>query len=321
MFSLIRRIGDSFIFGLVGIWFVVNSQREYLRLIKFQLPYLALPIRLAVPRLANEKYLWRKMLDHNPDFVTVTDKIDAKDWIKAKGVDIAMPRTLWTGSNASELPDELWDEPMYLKAAHGCEMNIAVLERPQDIPAIKRQADAFLAKDHGSRRRQWAYSHVRRRLIAEQAVLREGGLIEIKCFTYGPVIEQFLVLRRGPPASAARWELMADGQFERSQRATTASDEVDTAPLPEVTDRALEIASEIGAHFDHVRIDFLTDGETLFLGEITVYHDAGRAYLQGHYVDAPANRSWDLRRSWFLTTPQKGWRAIYAAALLRALER
>jgi hypothetical protein len=29
--------------------------------------------------------------------------------------------------------------------------------------------------------------------------------------------------------------------------------------------------------------------------------------------------TWDVRKSWFMTTPQKGWRRLYAQALSLAL--
>jgi hypothetical protein len=75
----------------------------------------------------------------------------------------------------------------------------------------------------------------------------------------------------------------------------------------------------IGADFDHLRVDFLTDGTRLFLGEITIYNLGGIAYSTGQLTDTPLNRSWDLRRSWFMRSPQKGWRKAYAAALRRAI--
>ena len=316
-----QTLSDMAILSFASVWVAYTARREYFRLFLFQLPYLAFPIRVAVPRLANEKYLWRKMFDHNPLFITASDKIAAKEWVETLGLDIKMPKTLWVGTDAGEIPAHVWKEKMYLKGAHGFRMNIPVLDAPDDVAEITERANAFLTVEHGKRRREWAYKGVPRRLIAERAIQGHSGLIEIKCFTYGPVVEQFLVLRRGPPETGARWERMEDGGFELSKRATTTSSEIDTSPLPDVTAEAIETASQIGAHFDHVRVDFLTDGKILYLGEITVYHDAGRAYRQGHYESAPANRSWDLRRSWFLTHPQAGWKQRYAEALNRALDK
>mgnify|MGYP002713246949 CR=1 FL=1 len=90
--------------------------------------------------------------------------------------------------------------------------------------------------------------------------------------------------------------------------------------MPATIDRAIEIAREIGARFDSVRVDFLCNDTELFLGEITFNSGAGRSPL-GFLPDIPSNRLWDLRKSWFMTTPQRGWREVYRRALLRELDR
>jgi hypothetical protein len=189
-----------------------------------------------------------------------------------------------------------------------------------DRAAVIAEANAFPGRIHSQKRREWAYIHVRPRLIAERRVAPRDDLIELKCFTYGPRVEFFLVLRRRPPGTGARYDRRADGSFALCPQPTSLGPEIDRAPLPPVTERALRVAEEIGAHFDHMRVDFLTDGEALYLGELTVYHSAGEVYLQGHDPEAPANRSWDIRNTWFLTTPQSGWRRLYAEALRRRLE-
>jgi hypothetical protein len=146
-------------------------------------------------------------------------------------------------------------------------------------------------------------------------------MVELKCFTYGPTVEFFLFLRRRPPGHGARWERDETGRFQRSTTATTVSDHVDDSPLPEFIDELLAVASRIGSHFDHMRVDFLSDGTRFYLGELTVYHNAGTVFGQGHLDDAPASRSWDLRNSWCMTVPQTGWRKHYAEALRRRIAR
>lgn len=160
-----------------------------------------------------------------------------------------------------------------------------------------------------------------KRLLAEEALFQDQQLIEIKYYTFGPIVEQFVISRQGEPTTSGRWQRQSDASYKLHDQPTTVSPIIDRAPLPPVVDKGLRLASEIGARFDQMRVDTMTDGETLYLGELTVYNQAGRAHLQGHYEDAPMNRSWDLRRSWFLTTPQTGWRARYASALRRALDR
>ena len=90
-------------------------------------------------------------------------------------------------------------------------------------------------------------------------------------------------------------------------------------PLPDCTDAALTISRQIGAHFDHMRVDFISDGTSLWLGELAVYNLAGNFKDIGSHENEALKKAWDIRKSRFLTVPQTGWRKVYAAALLRRL--
>jgi hypothetical protein len=57
----------------------------------------------------------------------------------------------------------------------------------------------------------------------------------------------------------------------------------------------------------------------IFFSEFTVYPLSGRGGSNRHLRDL-RNAGWDIRRSWFLSTPQTGWKGIYAAALRRWLD-
>lgn len=319
--KLWQVVKDELIFVGVGVWIVAAMRREWLRLLKRQLGYGLVRVMVAKPRLANEKYLWRKAFDHDPRWVIVTDKEAAKKWVSDQGIEVSMPATLWSGTDANDIPDDLWQRPFYLKATHGCQMNIAVLNPPDDRDAIIAEANGFLQQDHGGRHRQWAYDGVPRRLIAEEVISPGRELIEVKYYTFGETVEQFVLRREGPPLTAARCEVQDDGGYVLSEDRTVISAIIDRKPLPDVVFEGLKLAAEIGRQFDHVRVDTLTDGDDLYLGELTVYSIAGRVFKNGDDVDAVLNRSWDLRRSWFLTTPQPGWRGVYANALRRELDQ
>ena len=87
-----------------------------------------------------------------------------------------------------------------------------------------------------------------------------------------------------------------------------------TQPTPE------DLAKEIANGSDHLRIDFMWNGQALYLGELTIYSQGGFLRLLDDALTSEMTDSWDLRRSWFLSTPQKGWRARYANWLKRTLD-
>ena len=73
-------------------------------------------------------------------------------------------------------------------------------------------------------------------------------------------------------------------------------------------------AEQLAAQFDYIRCDLYdVDGE-IYFSELTVYPLSGQG---GGNSDARhlRNLGWDLRKSWFLTEPQRGWRKAYSHAL------
>jgi len=315
----LQWVSDQIVLACVAIWMVARAPRQYLRLVNGQIRLGTFPVRVADPRTANEKFFWRKDLDHNPLFARISDKQGAKEWIAETGIAVECPKTLWVGTDLCQLPDVIWSEPFYLKATHGWNTKISVTHTPEDRSAIIAEATSFLTRQHGHHHLEWAYLEIPPRLMAERSVGAVDDMIEVKCFTYGPIVEFFLFLRRRPPGHGARWDLVDDGKFHRCMLPTSVNDEVDMTPLPPMIDDLLAVASQIGSRFDHMRVDFLTDGTDFYLGELTVYHNAGVVYRQGHLQDAHATRSWDLRQSWFMAAPQTGWRAVYAKALRRKI--
>ncbi len=318
---LIQRISDYAIFGLVKLWIMARVSRHW-RVLRNRLRKKGIQkVHVVVPLLGDEKYFWRKVFDHDPRFVTLTDKIACKAWVAQQGIPAQMPKTLWVGTDANDIPDALWEQPAYLKASHGYNMNIPVLAPPADRSATIAQANAFRQREHGRKHNQWAYRHVKRQLLLEEAVFVDQPMIEVKYYVSGPTVEQFVISRHGTPTTAARWLRQADGEYLRDDKPTSHGPDIDTAPLPPAVETGLKIAQEIGRRFDHIRVDTMTDGETVYLGELTVYSLTGRIHHYGHVASAPINQSWDLRRSRFLSQKQPWPWNLYANALRRALDR
>ena len=99
------------------------------RTVRFVLKLGYLP-NLAAPKTYHEMLLWRKIVDRNPLFVTLTDKLAAKAHIRSACPDLALPRTLWSGRDPADIPLELLAGDVIVKTNHGCAMNIFVADAP-----------------------------------------------------------------------------------------------------------------------------------------------------------------------------------------------
>ena len=89
---------------------------------------------------------------------------------------------------------------------------------------------------------------------------------------------------------------------------------------PAEFERLSAAALQLSAGLDFVRCDlYLVDGE-IYFSEMTFYSAGGYCWVSIPTLTGACNEAWDLRRSWFMQTPQTGWRKLYARALRVMLE-
>jgi hypothetical protein len=278
---------------------------------------------IANPQRYSERMLWRKIVDHNPQFVVFADKLATKEFLKAHCPDLPVPRTLWMGRDADAIPDELLRGEVFVKANHGCGFNHRVRGGPCDRRALRKKTQRWLRSGYGRKGGEWAYSRVEPKLFVEEAVGDvETGLIEINVRAgNGKAILGSVV---GKCKTPDQWSVYLD-PAGTSTLGMLDTDESPIKPLPAglaVTEpyrRAVGFAEKLSVGVDYARFDFMWNGAELFGGEITVYPAAGLADPANASNNVATLTGWDLRQSHFLKAPHTGWMRIYADALGRRL--
>ena len=317
---LVRKVQDFLLFILVWCWVLTkhwDQYQYYLNLTgqQFMLPN---PVK---PRCANDKFFWRKIFDHDPKFIIISDKLAVKKWIADAKINLKTASVLWKGTDALQIPKDILQNNVVLKANHGWEMNMFIRDGSYDLQKLVQKSNAFLASPHGYQTGQWGYFHIPRCLFIEELLGDQGkDLIELKYYTFGQNIERLIVIYdRFCEIAADVWMPDNRGRLHLTDEKSAISEKNPGLPLPPTGSQAEEIAREIGSFFDHMRVDLYTDGQEIWLSELTVYNLGG--HMAGHGLDpkSPLNTSWDLKKSWFLSTRQPGWRGRYAAAFRRHL--
>jgi len=277
--------------------------------------------RVALPGCVNDKFAWRKIFDLDPRFPILSDKIAQRGWTGAAAGGVPWVPVLWSGDDPAAIPAELFRRPVVIKAAHASGRMVFCGPDGADRETAVETMRAHLATPHGDKTYEWAYGRLPRRVVVEPVLGPSEQVRDIKVHTYGPRIERVGQIsdRRGTTGSDI-WK-MRDGRLTLAPEPHDARMTNPGLPLPPVTGRAMAAAIALGGQFDHMRVDFITDGAELWLGELTVYSHGG--FLgrgEGTDPEHPASAMWDLRRSWFMKTPQRGWREAYRRALGRVLE-
>lgn len=319
---MLTRVLDRLLFLGLDVAVALVHPREVLRFYRKSASHGNRHLSIAAPRVANAKFVWRKVFDHDLRFTVMSDKMAAKDFVRDLGIGLQTPRTLWSGP-PGDLPESMLGGDVVIKTTHGWSTNLYPARDGMSPDEVREGIRRAMAQRHGRRYNQWAYYDIRPRLFVEERVDKDVDLTDLKVYVYGGVAQRVVPIRTigDNQRIAAVWTRDAQGTFVRSSEASGVSPGVvDDAPLPPCTEEALTIASRIGAYFDHLRVDFLATEDALYLGEITVYSQSG-ILVGGFSIDAEPSRLWDLRRSWFLNAGQEGWKGVYARALARFCAR
>ena len=275
---------------------------------------------IASPRTVQEKFLWRKIFDHDPRFVRVQDKLAVKDHARAILPEIGVPDTLWSGADLAQAPRDVLSRAAVLKPNHDCG-KVVFLPDPDlsfaDLEAVTR---GWMQKRYGKRKGEWAYKWIVPRLMIEEKLENRDGapLNEIKVYVCGGKAVLTACYAERSSEAASVMIVLPDRSINRAKIDSVVPQgrfEIDPA-----FDTAVRMAEALGRDFDFIRIDlFVVDGR-VFVGEFTVYPRSGFHTFRDAELEADWARLWDLRKSRFLSTRQPGWRGLYARALRAHLD-
>lgn len=315
------RLFDGLIFTLVNVWLYAGN----FRLVRYYWRYIRRLPNIANPQRYSERMLWRKLVDHNPQFVLFSDKLATKEYFQRLCPELPLPRTLWVGRDAEAIPDGVLGGDVYVKANHGCNFNWRVRGGQCDRAALRQESAQWLATVYGLKFGEWAYSQVAPRLFVEEAIGdAEAGLIEFNIrASNGKAILGSVLGRCKLPD---QWSVFLDvaGVPTHGMKDKEGSPIVPLPPGVEVREpylRAVRFAEKLSVGADYVRVDFMWNGSVLYGGEITTYPAAGLTDPDNSFVHALTLGGWDLEQAYFLKAPQRGWKRIYAGALRRQLSR
>lgn len=271
----------------------------------------------ALPRTYNERLLWRKMLDRNPLFVTLTDKIAVKTYIRERCPELAHAATLWVGDRPADIPQALLDGEVMVKTNNGSGTNLVVRRGVPDRGRVEKRTRRWLRPRHGRRREEWAYWLIQPTLLIEE-LLKLGSPelpTDIKVHVCGGVVAHVWAADRRDERSLL---LDGDGLPLPGRDSVYAGAFPPSEVLKVMVREAAGMASVLAGDLDYIRVDFLATIDGLLAGEITVYPAAGYDTWSDPEIARRIERLWDLRLSEFMRRPQSGLTGLYAEALRSA---
>lgn len=279
---------------------------------------------IAAPEKYHEMMFWRRIFDHNPLFVTFCDKLATKEYIKSIIPEAELPETLWIGSDVGAIPESLQNVDAVLKANHGSSFNHFWGLGDRESNGLKTKTEKWLKTNYGRSKHEWGYFQVRRLLFLERLLPLPDGEklvdVSVRCSNGNAILASATTDNK----TAAKRFGYFDIYGKRCVHFETKESEDEKLPpdfiLPESFPLAVEWAKRLSVGVDYARYDFLCAGSGIYPGEVTVYPGAGLTLADEDGIDAVIVEGWDVGMSWFLRTPWRGWKRIYAEAVREHFE-
>ncbi len=255
------------------------------------------PPNLRQPRSFNEKIVWRKLFDRNPDFVRVADKVEVRDYLcEVLGRDQAEPHLVplqQVCERAEELQLDQLTRPCVIKPSHssGRVMFLRGDDHEPGSKAVQAQCNQWLREyDYGIRRHEWVYTCLQPRIMVEELLDDGSGQAppDYKFFVFHGRLEMVHV-------DLDRFQGHRRSVFDRDWRHLDLEYEFPRGPdlpRPSGFDTMRDLAERAAAGFDFMRVDLYNIDGHIYFGELTCYPASGR----GHFT--PTDFDFQLGSKW-----------------------
>ncbi len=229
------------------------------------------------PRCFTEKIQKKKLLDRDPLLTIAADKLLSKHWVSSFNEDLYIPKTIWEGESAADLEKlNISDLPSdYVYKANHTSQTIEIIRNSNHLSKVvlKDRANNWLKHDQSATLGEWAYENIPRRVFIEEFLDFEGQAPDdYKLFVYHGKVH-FIQL------DSDRFTDHKRNMFDRDWNDLGFSyshlRKLPSPSKPEFVENMIDIAENVGAHFDFIRVDlYFYNGKVTF-GELTIYPGAG----------------------------------------------
>jgi len=253
------------------------------------------PPRIVAPRSYNEKINWRICFDRRELMSWTCDKLRMKQEAQRRDPGIAVPRTIWRGTDLAELAAVPLPDRWVLKPNHASQRIHLGTGRPS-LTRLEQITEGWLAPSlQETTFDEWAYQHAERCLLVEEWIGDDDGAsppdLKFHCFD-GEVAVIQVHLDRYSDHTVAFY----DSLWRRLPVTTPKTPVAPDVPAPENLARLLEHASRLSADFDYIRVDLYDTEHGIYFGEYTPYPASGLVGFE------PASFERDLGDLWTLPT-------------------
>lgn len=271
--SVVKKIFGREVQNAITKWLRFIPDETYLRIVYRIKTGEAL--NLNNPQTYTEKLQWLKLHDRQSVYSTMVDKYEVKEYItRLIGPGHVVP-TLGVWKNFDEIDFKSLPQAFVLKCTHDSGGLVICRDKDRlDREKARKIIEKSLKTNFYWVGREWPYKNVEPRIIAERYLSSEGEecLTDYKFFCFDG--EPQIIYISKDKAEDPRTDFFdVNGNVLPIRMRDRNSDEPPQIPVQ--FDEMKEIARKLSYGLKHLRVDFyLLDG-TIYVGELTFYHNGG----------------------------------------------
>ena len=243
------------------------------------------------PRSFNEKVCRRKIMERDPRFPVLADKVLVKDIVRAKlGDDWIIP-TIWHGQHLPPVEERTWPMPFVIKVNSGSGWNIFVRNEAEcDWPDIERRCDEWMRTTFGRHLGEWLYAHIKPQILVEPFIGKLADLpLDYKFWTFGGKVKAIQVDTDREHSTRRRFY---DPDWRPLPFAKGVPLEERDIPRPVSLDRMIAAAEILAEDISFVRVDFYEIEDSPVFGEMTFYPASGISHFSPSEWDEVMGSYW-----------------------------
>lgn len=234
-------------------------------------------LRINSPQTFNEKIQWLKLYDRRSEYIGMTDKCLAREYIGNRiGEEYLVP-LLGAWDKAEDIDFSKLPEHFVLKCNHDSGSAVVCRDKKSfseadAVKALKKK----LRKNAFFGGREWQYKNIKRKVIAEKYLEDDanGELTDYKLLCFNGRVKCCLVVTKRFSAEGVH-KTFYDRQWNRLPFERREPAEKTDIEKPQNYGKMLEIAEELSKNRTFLRVDFYESEKKLYIGELTLHPGSG----------------------------------------------
>ncbi len=252
-------------------------------------------LNLETPTRFTEKIQWRKLMDRNPIYTQLTDKLEVRKWVERKiGPNYLIP-LLGSWEKAEDINFETLPRSFVLKTNNGSKTNIIVRDKAKiDKEFSKKKLEFWLHYPVAAFSLELHYLNIAPKIIAEEYLAPDRGEdiedYKFLCFSGEP---KYFWVDTDRSSHHKRNVYDMDWKLQDWTVGKNPKIQEEVKP-PESFDKMVDIARILSKGFAHVRVDLYNVSGRIYFGEMTFTSGGGIEPFVPDEMDEVIGKMWNV---------------------------